>query len=237
MTLRPVVVALLLAALTFLAGAYVVLPSLLEGAAARGIQEGLGLRSTPEVELEVGSPAEMLAGRFSGGSVPLGAADLGDVRAERVAVDLDPFDLNLMASLMGREIRSDKPLSGTLRAEISEEEVSRLAREGADVPVRGVDLEEDEVVVDSEVPVLGVDVPVSVRGDLALRDRELVFLPQQLSALGAEVPGALAEQLLAQADFSYPIGGLPYGAEVTDVKAREGRLAVSGTLERIPLNP
>src|SRR5215216_4359609 len=221
-------VALLLAALTFLAGAYVVLPSLLEGAAARGIQEGLGLRSTPEVELEVGSPAEMLAGRFS-----VGAADLGGVRAERVAVDLDSFDLNLMASLMGREIRSDKPLSGTLRAEISEEEVSRLAREGADVPVRGVDLEEDEVVVDSEVPVLGVDVPVSVRGDLALRDRELVFLPQQLSALGAEVPGALAEQLLAQADFSYPIGGLPYGAEVTDVKAREGRLAVSGTLERI----
>jgi hypothetical protein len=234
--LRLAFVALLLVAVAVPVGVYVFLPPLLERGAALGIQEGLGLESTPEVELDRGSPVEVLAGRFAGGRVSLGAADLGGVHAERVAVDLDPFDLNLLASILGGKIESEEPPSGTLRAEVLEEEVSRLAEAGADVPVRDIELEEGEMVVGSEVPVLGVEVPVSVGGDLALQNHKLVFLPRRVSALGTPVPEELAEQLLAGADFSYPLGGLPYGAKVTDVEVREGRLVVSGALERILVN-
>jgi hypothetical protein len=233
--LRLAFVTLILAAVALLVGVYVFLPSLLERSAARGIQEGLGLESAPEVELDRGSPAEMVVGRFSGGRISLGVADLGGVRAERVTVDLDPFDLDVLGSMMGVALRSEMPLSGTLRAEVPEGEVSRLAEAGADVPVRGVDLREGEVVVGSEVPVLGVEVPVSVGGDLALRDQKLVFTPRRVLALGTRVPEQLAEHLLAGADFSYPLGGLPYGAEVTGVEVREGRLVVSGALERVPI--
>lgn len=233
--LRRAFVKLILVAVALLVAVYVFLPSLLERSAARGIQEGLRLESTPEVELDRGSPAERLVGRFSGGRISLGATDLGGVRAERVTVNLDPFDLDVLGSIMGGALRSEAPLSGMLRAEVPEGEVSRLAQAGTDVPVRGVDLEEDEVVVGSKVPVLGVEVPVSVGGYLALRDQELVFVPRRASAFGTPVPEEWAEQLLAGADFSCKLGGLPYGAEVTGVEVREGRLVVTGTLERVPV--
>ncbi|MCA1688637.1 MAG: DUF2993 domain-containing protein, partial [Actinobacteria bacterium] len=139
LALRLALVALLLGAVTPLVGIYVFLPSLLERNAARSIQDGLGLESVPEVELDRGSPPEVLAGRFSGGRISLGAADLGGVRAERVAVDLDPFDLDVLGSVTAGALRSEAPLSGTLRAEVSEEEVSRLAKAGADVPVRDIE--------------------------------------------------------------------------------------------------
>ena len=235
MIVRFALVTLLLAAVSLLVGTYVFVPPLLEQAAARSIEKELRLENTPEVELEKGSPQEVLAGRFSGGRVSMGAVDLGGARAERVVVNLDPFDLNLPATMLGRTIESEEQLSGTLRAEVSEKEVSRLARTQADVPVRDVELEEGEMVVGSEVPVLGVEVPVSVVGDMVLRDGELAFVPRGVSALGEPVPEEFTDELFAGADFSYPLGELPYGAEVTGVEVGSGRLVVSGALQHIPL--
>jgi LmeA-like phospholipid-binding len=232
---RFALVTLLLAAVSLLVGTYVFVPPLLEQAAARSIEKELRLENTPEVELEKGSPQEVLAGRFSGGRVSMGAVDLGGARAERVVVNLDPFDLNLPATMLGRTIESEEQLSGTLRAEVSEKEVSRLARTQADVPVRDVELEEGEMVVGSEVPVLGVEVPVSVVGDMVLRDGELAFVPRGVSALGEPVPEEFMDELFAGADFSYPLAELPYGAEVTGVEVGDGRLVVSGALQHIPL--
>ena len=235
MIVRFALVTLLLAAVSLLVGTYVFVPPLLEQAAARSIGKELRLENTPEVELEKGSPQEVLAGRFSGGRVSMGAVDLGGARAERVVVNLDPFDLNLPATMLGRTIESEEQLSGTLRAEVSEKEVSRLARTQADVPVRDVELEEGEMVVGSEVPVLGVEVPVSVVGDMVLRDGELAFVPRGVSALGEPVPEEFTDELFAGADFSYPLGELPYGMEVTGVEVGDGRLVVSGALQHIPL--
>jgi hypothetical protein len=132
-------------------------------------------------------------------------------------------------------LRSEEPLSGTLRVGIPEEEVGRLARVGADVPVRGVDLHRDGVLVGLAAPVLWVEVPISIRGTLRLRGEELVFEPQRVEALGSALPEGLTEQALAGTDFAYPLGGLPYGAKISEVEVQEGNLSLSGEVERILL--
>ncbi len=229
------VLALLLVAAVVLIGLYTFLPSFLERMAAESIQERLGLESKPEVELESDSPPKMLAGEFSGGHISIEDTQFAGVRAENATIDPDPFDVSVLKSAETGALRSEEPLSGTLRVEIPEEEVERLARSGADVPVRGVELHRDGVIVRSAASVLGVEVPVSIRGTLLLREKELVFEPQRVEALGSAVPRGLTERALAGTDFAYPFAGLPYGAKISDVEVREGRLVLSGEVGRIPL--
>lgn len=213
---------------------YVLLPALLERLAADRLQEQLGLRSAPEVELRV-EPPPSPPGSFSGGRVSVRGGEFGGVRPSTTVMELGPFTLDLPASVAARAPRSEEPPSGTLRVELPEEEVARLVRREADVPVRGVDLREGEVVVGSEARALGARVPLSVRGDLSFRDGALRFEPRGLSAAGVPVPGELADRLLAEAGFEYVPEGLPYGAEVTGARVGEGRLVLDGEVERVPL--
>ncbi len=229
------VLALLLVAAAVLVGAHTFLLSFAERTAAESIQDRLGLENKPGVELESASPANILVGEFSGGHIRIEDAQFGDVRAESASMDLDPFDVSVLDSASSGVLRSEEPLSGTLRVDISEEEVWRLTSVGAGVPVRGVDLSRDGVLVRSAAPVLGVEVPVSIRGTLHPRGEELVFEPQRVEALGSAVPQGLAERALAGTGFAYPLGGLPYGAKISDVELREGHLVFSGGVERIPL--
>jgi hypothetical protein len=220
--------------LVAIVGSYVLLPALLERLAAGRLQEQLGLRSAPEVELRV-EPPPSLPGGFSGGSVTVRGAEFDGVRSSTTVIDLGPFRLDLPSSIAAGAPRSEEPPSGTLRVELPEEEVARLARQEADVPVRSVDLREGEVVVGSEVRGLGVEVPLSVRGDLSFRDGALVFEPRGLSAAGVPVPEELADRLLAEAGFEHILDGLPYEAEITGARVREGRLILNGEVERVPL--
>lgn len=230
---------LALAALLLLAavliGTYTFLPPLVERTVARSVQDRLELEEKPGVELESDLPPEMLVGRFSGGRISLGGANLGGVRAEKVALDLDPFDLDVLRSLAHGAPTAEEPLSGTLGATLSEREVLRLLQDGADVPVRDLRLEEGGVVVGSETTVFGMQVPVSVQGGLLLRGESLVFEPRSVSVLGAEVPPELADQVLEGTSLSYPLEGLPYGAKISGVEVAENRLVLSGEIERIPL--
>ena len=146
--------------------------------------------------------------------------------------DLVDEDLDVLGSAKDGALRSEEPLSGTLRAVVWEEEISRLTKDEASVPVQDVELERDLVLVRSEAPVLGFDVPFLVQGALTLRRGRLVFEPRQMTALGAPV----GEQLLAGVDFTYPLRRLPSGARITGVEVAEGHLVVSGEVERIPLN-
>jgi hypothetical protein len=177
----------------------------------------------------------MLAGEFSGGRISIEDTRFGGVRAENATIDLDPFDVSVLESARTGTLRSEGPLSGTLRVEMPEEEVERLARAGTDVPVRGVELQRDGAIVRSAASVLGVEFPVSIRGTLLLRGEELVFEPQRVEALGSAVPEQLTQQVLAGRSFAYPLGELPYGAKISDVEVGEGRLILSGEVERIPL--
>ena len=91
------------------------------------------------------------------------------------------------------------------------------------------------MVVGSEVPALGMQAPVSVQGRLLLRGERLVFQPRRVSAPGAEVSEVVAGQVLEGINPSYPLEGIPYGAEISGVEVAENRLILSGELRRIPL--
>jgi hypothetical protein len=219
----------------FLIGPYTFLPSLLEYAVARDVQARLGAERQPDVRLESEPALEMLAGEFSDGSIVLKKTELGGVRAHRARIDLDPFDINVWASMKSGHVVDREPLSGEIRVEVPEAEVSRLVEARSEMPVTGVDVNGEGVVVKSEASVLGTQFPVAVKGDLGLRDGSLDFEPKSLEAAGVPVPGELAEKLLAGADFEYSLDRLPYQATITGVQAEREQLVLSGRVPSIPL--
>ena len=96
-------------------------------------------------------------------------------------------------------------------------------------------MEEDGIVIRSEVSALGTEFPASVEGEPSVRDGELIFEPQGLTAAGVRVPDELAEKLLAGTSFEYPLDRLPYRTRITGVQTESGRLVLSGRVPSIPL--
>ena len=219
----------------FLIGPYTFLPSLLEYGVARDVKTRLGVEKQPEVELRSDPPLSMLRGEFAGGRIVMSNAELGGVRAERASIELDPFDINVWATMKNGRVIDREPLSGDLRVEISEDEILRLAEARSEMPVTGVDVKQGGVVVGSEASALGSQFPVDVEGDLIVRDGDLVFEPQGLEAAGVPAPAELAEELLAGAEFECPLDRLPYQIRVTGVETEEGRLVLDGRVPSIPL--
>ena len=219
----------------FLVGPYTFLPSLIEYAVARDVQNRLGVEKRPEVRLRSDPPLEMLRGEFTSGRIALRNAELGGVRAEKASIDLDPFDVNVWATIKNGRVIDRKPLSGELRLEVSEDEVARLAGTGSEVPIKDLEVNEDGVVINSEASALGTRFPVAVEGTLGLSDDDLGFEPQDLEAAGVPVPDELADQLLSGVDFEYPLDRLPYQISITEVRTEEGRLVLKGRVPSIPL--
>jgi hypothetical protein len=234
--MRSVVAAVLAPVLlVFLIGPYTFLPSLLEYAVARDVKARLGIEKQPDVELKSDPPLRMLAGEFSGGRVVMKNTDLGNVTATRTRIDLDPFDIDVWATMREGRVVAREPLSGDIRVEVPESEVSRLAKAGSEVPIQGLDVQEGGVIARSEVSVLGTQFPASIEGDPALRDGELIFEPRGLTAAGIRVPDELADRLLAGTSFEYPLDRLPYQTTITGVEAEEGRIILSGRVPSVPL--
>ena len=234
--MRSVVAAMLVPVLVvFLIGPYTFLPSLLEYAVARDVKARLGIEKQPHVELKSDPPVRMLAGEFSGGRIVMKNTDLGNVTATRARIDLDPFDIDVWATMRKGQVVDRNPLSGDVRVDVPEWEVSRLAKAGSEIPIQDVDVQKDGVVVRSEVSVLGRRFPASIEGEPGLRDGELIFQPQGLTAAGVQVPDELADRLLAGTSFEYPLDRLPYQTTITGVEAEEGRIILSGSVPSIPL--
>jgi hypothetical protein len=234
--MRSVVAAVLAPVLlVFLIGPYTFLPTLLEYAVARDVKARLGIEKQPDVELKSDPPLRMLAGEFSGGRVVMKNTDLGNVTATRARIDLDPFDIDVWATMREGRVVAREPLSGDIRVAVPESEVSRLAKAGSEVPIEGLDVQEGGVIARSEVSVLGRRFPASIEGEPALRDGELIFEPRGLTAAGVRVPDELADRLLAGTSFEYPLDRLPYQTTITGVEAEEGRIILSGRVPSVPL--
>jgi hypothetical protein len=234
--MRSVVAAVLVPVLVvFLLGPYTFLPSLLEYAVAQDVKARLGVEKQPYVKLKSNPPLRMLAGEFSGGRIVMKNTDLGNLTATRARIDLDPFDINLWATVKKGHVVYREPLSGDVRVDVPESEVSRLAMAGSEIPIQDVEVQGGGVVVRSEITVLGTHLPVSIEGRPGLRDGELIFEPQSLTAAGTQVPDELADRLLAGTSFEYPLNRLPYQTTITGVEAEEGRIILSGRVPSIPL--
>jgi len=234
--MRSVIAAVLVPlVIVFLVGPYTFLPSLIEYAVARDVKARLGAEKPPYVKLKSDPPLRMLAGEFSGGRIIMKNTDLGNVNAERARIDLDPFDVNVWATMKSGRVVDREPLSGDLRVDLPEAEVSRLAKAGSGIPMEGVDVGKDRIVIRSEVSALGTEFPASVEGEPGVRDGELIFEPQGLTAAGVRVPDELAEKLLAGTSFDYPLDRMPYRTRITGVQTESGRLVLSGRVPSIPL--
>lgn len=234
--MRSVIAAVLVPVVViFLIGPYTFLPSLLEYAVARDVKARLGAEKQPDVELESDPPLRMLAGEFSGGRIVMKNTELGNVTAKKTHIDLEPFDVNVWATIRKGRVVDREPLSGDLRVEVTEAEVSRLVKAGSEIPIMGVDVQDNGVRVRTEVSTLGTRFPVSVEGDSTLRDGKLIFDPQGLTAAGIRVPDDLAEKLLAGTSFEYPLDRLPYQTRMTGVEAEDGQIVLSGRVPSIPL--
>ena len=214
---------------------YFVLPPVLENLVARNVQDRLGLAERPGVDLDSDPQWEILLGEFSGGRISVGGTDLGGVRAEGVAMDLDPFSVDVGESVQSRTAVVREPVSGQVRLTVSEGEVSRLAQHNARVPVNGVELTRSGVTVESEASVLGATFPVSVDGGVGVEGNALVFQPGTVRAAGMTVPPDLADSLLAGTAFRYPVEGLPYGGTVTGAKTVDGAVELTGRVSGVDL--
>ncbi len=217
-------------------GAYALLPLLLENLVAQGLQNQLGLAEKPEVYLE-SEPLSTLTGTFEGGRVTLANPQFGDVHPDEVTVDLDPFNVDVLGSVTSGRVKSEEPVSGSLRAEVPEREVARIAATFGIVaaPVREVELEEGWMIVGSEAKVFGARIPVVVEGTLALRRGTLRFEPVQIRPLGAPVPTRLTRGLVREVSFSYPINESPFEVTFSDVEVHKDRLVLFGTVQSLPL--
>jgi hypothetical protein len=221
--------------IVFLVGPYTFLPSLIEYAVARNIKAHLGAEKQPDVILKSDPPLRMLVGEFLGGRIIMKNTDLGNVNAERARIDLDPFDINVWATMKSGRVVDREPLSGDLRVDVPEAEVSRLARAESGVPMQGVEVQQDGMVIHSEFSALGTKFPASVEGEPSVREGELIFEPKSLTAAGVRVPDELADKLLAGTSFEYPLDRLPYRTRITGVRTESGRLVLSGRVPSIPL--
>ena len=208
---------------------YTFLPPLLGSVLASTLQNQLGLESVPEVDLESDPAPMMYAGSLSKALVSAEGVKLRGIKVQKVIMDLDPFNVNLVESATSGALSTKQPLSGKLSVELSEENTSRLAQLVSAVPVQDVELEEDEVVLSMS---LGFGSPTTVRGRLFLQSGSLIFESQQIEGAPAFAP---TEQLLALTRFEYPVSGLMYGARVSSVDVRKDRLILSGEIQKIPL--
>ena len=177
----------------------------------------------------------LLTGDFGGGRVVLPGYDLGDVDTERVEIELSPFDVDVLGSITGGQLALEQPVSGALRAVVSEAEVGRIAAsEVTGPPVRDVQLEEGLATARTEAYAFGQSVPVAVEGGVTAQNNALTFEPSNVEAAGVTVPQGLAGELLQAVDFVYPIEGLPPGAEINGARIAADRLVLTGDVTDLP---
>ena len=149
-------VALLVLTLVALAP-YTVLPPLLESVVARTVQDQVGFARPPEVELGSDPPPRMYFGSFSTARISVRGYEIGGLETDYVALELDPFDLNLLQSATTRTVSTAQPLSGSLRVKLSDESALRLSQLGLAAPPENIELKQDQIlsILRGQIPMGG----------------------------------------------------------------------------------
>jgi hypothetical protein len=202
-----------------------------EGLAARSLQRDLALEERPEVDLQSEGTLAALSGSFGGGTVVVRDPNLEGLRPERLTIDLEPFEVDVLGSVAGGAIRAQGPVPGSLEARLPEGEVRRLADEGSQgFPVSDLQLEDGRAVVSSEANIFGNVLPLIVAGSAEIRGGSLLFEPEEVTAAGVPLPPELNEAVLENASFEYPLD-LPVEGRVTSGEVLRDRLVIRGEVE------
>lgn len=221
-----------LVAVVLVVGSYTFLPPVVNSMLAKELQVNMGLVETPDVRLSSNPPPAMLAGGFQGGQVVIPDATWGGMHADRVVIDLNPFKLAPLQSLKTGGLVTRQPLSGGVRVELSEAELTRIAKSQVqNMPIDGVALQNGKVIVESTLSALGTQVPVSVEGNLEVQDNQLVFVPEGLNAAGVRLPETLNSRLLKQVRFKFPLTDIPFKGNITGVQVTENYLTLLGEVK------
>lgn len=223
----------LLFVLVAVVGSYTFLPGMVSERVATGVREDFGLGQTPQVEVKSDPPPEMLLGRFSEGDVSFGAGDFWGFGVESVNLSLNPFDVDVRKSLLRRTLVYESPVSGTLEAVVSSDEVGRVAREQSGLD--GVSLKDDQLVVEQDPRLFGdLSLPVEVRGDLGLRGGDsLVYTPAKVSIVGVSLPEDTARSILSGTELTFPIEEIADGVTLRRVDISGDRLVLTGDVEGV----
>ena len=121
--------------------------AVLESVDARTVQDQGGLVRPPEVELGSGPPPMLYAGSFSEARISVKGYEIGGVPTKSVALELDPFDLNLLEGVMSRTVSIAQPLSGRLQVNFSKVTSLCLSRAGFAAPPQSVELTHEQILL------------------------------------------------------------------------------------------
>jgi hypothetical protein len=133
---------------------YTILPPLLESIVARTVQDRIGLANPPEVELASDPPLAMYGGSFSEARISVEGYQIGGLQTEYVALELDPFNLNLLQSVTTGTVSTAQPLSGTLHVKLSRAAALRLSQVGIQPPPLSIELSQDQIlsILSGQIP-------------------------------------------------------------------------------------
>ena len=99
----------------------------------------------------------MYFGSFSTARISLRGYEISGLETEYVALELDPFDLNLLQSTTTRTVSTARPLSGSLQIKLSDESALRLSQIGLAPPPQNIELTQEQIlsILSGQIPMGG----------------------------------------------------------------------------------
>lgn len=197
---------------------------------ARGLELGLRrtLGSDVEVRLDAYPSLRLLLGQFDHLTVVARGVDLGGLTAEEYALAAEQMTVNLRQLLARRELRFVNQGRLTVQVTITEGELSNFLR--GRLPALQdwrVQINEGSVIAVGKIPLVQTDVDVRIHGKFqALGKEKIAFVPERAEVQGIELPAALLQVLMQQAEVYIDLEAAPMPLELIDVKMEPGKLVV-----------
>jgi len=197
---------------------------------ARGLE--LGLRQTlgtdVEIRLDAYPSLRLLLGHFEKLSVVARGANLGGLEAEEYTLAAEQVTVNLRELLARRELKFVNQGRLTVQVTVAEGELSNFLRDK--LPVLKdwrVQINAGNAVAVGKIPLRAIELDVRVHGKFqALGKEKIAFVTERVEVQGIELPPALVETLLEDAQFYIDLKAAPMPLELIDVKMEPGRLIV-----------
>jgi len=197
---------------------------------ARGLELGLRrtLGSDVEIKLDAYPSLRLLLGQFEELSVVARGVNLGGLTVEEYTLAAEQVTVNLRELLARRELRFVNQGRLTVQVTVAEGELSNFLREK--MPILKdwrVQINAGNAVVIGKIPLQTIELDVRVHGKFqALGKEKIAFVPERAEVQGVELPAALVQALLQDAQFYIDLKAAPMPLELIDVKMEPGRLIV-----------